>query len=260
MSIAMPTSMKKIAILIPCHNEEESIGNVIRSFPRERMRRYGYTLDIIVIANNCKDRTADVATSLGARVLMGSKKGKGNAMRQAFHHIPQDAEYVVMLDGDHTYPAEEIMHLIAPLESSFCNVVIGSRLGGNISKGSMKPFNRFGNWMYSHLVRYCYRVNVTDVLTGYYAWKREVIERLRPHLTSEGFTIEMEMVTKMAKMGERIYCVPISYNVRGGRTNLHPIRDGAKILMVFARNLFWRPIRQSAGQMVGQPVGQLIQQ
>ena len=162
-------------------------------------------------------------------------------MRAGFYTIGADADYVVMLDGDDTYRPEEILRLVEPLDSNFCDVVIGSRLGGRITDGSMTTFNRGGNWIFSHLVRYFYRVNVTDVLTGYFAWKREALERLRPHLKSQGFAIEMEMVTKMAKLGEEISCVPISYHSREGESNLHPIYDGLRILWMFTKNLFWKP-------------------
>jgi dolichol-phosphate mannosyltransferase len=174
-------------------------------------------------------------------VLHESKKGKGNAMRLGFQYVSKDTDYVVMLDGDTTYKPEEILRLVEPLDSGFCDVVIGSRLGGKILDGSMTTFNRFGNWMYSHLVRIFYKVNVTDVLTGYFAWSRDAIERLYPHLKSEGFAIEMEMVTKMARLGEQIYSVPISYDRRAGTTNLRPIYDGTRILWMFAKNLVWRP-------------------
>lgn len=238
----MATKLKKITVLIPCYNEEKSIGAVIKGFPIERIRKHGYELEIVVIDNNSKDLTSQIARSLGATVLFEPKKGKGNAMRLGFKYISQGdkPDYVAMLDGDNTYRSEEIMRLIEPLDSGFCNVVIGSRLGGRISDGSMKAFNRMGNWIYSHLVRYAYKVNVTDVLTGYFAWKRTTLERLRPHLKSNGFAIEMEMVTKMARLGEEIYCVPISYDSRGGKTNLRPIYDGSRILLMFMRNLFWK--------------------
>jgi len=95
--------------------------------------------------------------------------------------------------------------------------------------------------MYSHLVRHFYQVNMTDVLTGYFAWKREALERLRPHIESEGFAIEMEMVTKMARLGEEISCVPISYHARAGETKINPVYDGTRILWMFIRNLYWRP-------------------
>lgn len=236
----MPNSPKqKITVLIPCYNEGGGIGAVIKSFPRARIEKHGFTLEIVVIDNNSSDSTAEVARENGATVLFEPQQGKGNAIRRGFNSISDDTDYVVMLDGDDTYRPEEILRLVEPLHSNFCSVVIGSRLGGKITEGSMTSFNRTGNWVFSHLVRYFFRVNVTDVLTGYFAWKREALVRLRPHLVSQGFAIEMEMVTKMAKLGEEIYSVPISYHSREGETNLRPIYDGTRILWMFTKNLFW---------------------
>jgi glycosyltransferase involved in cell wall biosynthesis len=235
--------MKHITVVIPCYNEAEGITGVITGFPRDLLKTYGYTMDVLVIDNNSTDGTADVAKAAGARVIHEPKKGKGNAIRTGFYAIPDRTDYIVMLDGDDTYRPQEIIRLLEPIDSGFCNVVIGSRLGGRISAGSMKSFNRLGNWLYSHLVRYAYRVNVTDVLTGYFAWRRDAIEHLRPHLKSSGFAIEMEMITKMARLGEEIFSVPISYHSRAGESNLHPIRDGLRILRMFMINLTWTPPR-----------------
>jgi len=242
----MNTPPKKITVLIPCFNEESGIASVIKGFPVERLAAQGYLLDIIVIDNNSSDRTAEIAASHGATVIHESKKGKGNAMVRGFYSISNDTDYVVMIDGDYTYRPSEILRLIEPLSAGFCSVVIGSRLGGRISAGSMKPFNRMGNWIYSHLVKYFYGVNVSDVLTGYFAWKREAVERLRPHLESSGFSIEIEMVTKMARLGETVCSVPISYDLRAGESNLNPIVDGTRILLVFMRNLTWHPAGKKA--------------
>jgi glycosyltransferase involved in cell wall biosynthesis len=227
--------------LIPCYNEERSIGEVLARFPLDLWRSYGYDVEIIVIDNASTDKTGEIARSLGATVLYEPRKGKGNAMLRGFKYISEDVDYVVMLDGDNTYRPEELLRLVELLESDFCNVSIGSRLAGHIHDGSMAYINRVGNWFFSHLVRTVYRVNVTDVLTGYFAWKRESLAHLCPHLTSEGFAIEMEMITKMARLGERIYSVPISYHVRSGSSSLRPFRDGIRILMVFIRNVLWRP-------------------
>jgi len=232
--------MKHITVLIPCYNEAEGIGQVIKAFPKTQLRRQGLTLDVLVIDNNSTDNTAAVAHKAGARVIHEPKQGKGNAIRTGFYNIGQ-TDYVVMLDGDGTYRPEEIGRLIEPLQSGFSSVIIGSRLGGRIGDGSMKSFNRMGNWIYSHIVRYSYRVNVTDVLTGYFAWKREVIEGLRPHLESDGFAIEMEMITKMARLGHDIYSVPISYHSRAGESSLRPIYDGSRILWMYLQNLRWSP-------------------
>lgn len=237
------TSHKKITVLIPCFNEESGIAEVIKKFPREKLESLNYFLDIVVIDNNSIDRTAEIATTHGATVIHEPKKGKGNAIQAGFKYIKHDTDYVVMIDGDNTYRPEEILNLIEPLKSNFCDVVIGSRLLGSISEGSMTKFNMMGNKVFSLLVRTFYKggKNVTDVLTGYFAWKRGTIERLRTHLISQEFTIEMEMVTKMAKLGEKMVFVPIGYDPRAGQTNLRPIRDGLYILGMFLQNLFWKP-------------------
>jgi dolichol-phosphate mannosyltransferase len=201
------------------------------------MTLYGYALEVLVVDNGSTDRTCEVAAAAGARVIREPRRGKGYAVRTAFDNLSEDTDLVIMLDGDNTYRADEAMRLLEPITSGFCSVVVGSRLGGRIVTGSMPPVNRTGNWVYSHLVRYAYRINVTDVLTGYFAWHRDAIAALRPHLTSSGFTIEMEMITKMARLGHQMCSVPISYQPRHGASSLKPLRDGASILGVCARNL-----------------------
>jgi glycosyltransferase involved in cell wall biosynthesis len=235
--------MKKVTVLIPCYNEAEAIKNVIEKFPRKKMAAQGYALDVLVVDNNSTDNTAQIARSVGARVILEAKKGKGNAVRTGFYNIADDTDYVVMLDGDDTYKPEEICRLIEPIDSGFAKVIIGSRMYGQIQVGSMKKLNHLGNRVYSRLVRTGYQVKVTDVLTGYYAWSREVVESLRPHLRSEDFAIEMEMMTKMARLGYEIYSVPISYDSRLGNSSLKPFSDGARIMKMYVRNLRWSPAR-----------------
>lgn len=233
--------IKKIAIIIPCYNEALGIASVINKFPHDRLTRNLFDIKIYVIDNNSTDNTAEVARKAGAIVIHEPKKGKGNAMRTGFRSIPDDVDYVVMLDGDDTYDPSEVLRLIEPLYADFSDVVIGSRMGGRIHGTSMPKFNLAGNWTFTHLVRYVYRANVTDVLTGYFAWKKPVIDQLHPHLVSDGFAIEMEMITKMSRMDFRITSVPISYLQRAGDSNLHPLKDGWRIFKMFVRNLSWKP-------------------
>lgn len=237
--------MKKITVLIPCYNEATAIANVVKKFPRAKLARYGFTLEVLVIDNNSSDATAEIAREAGARVIHESKPGKGNAIRTGFYNISDDTDYVAMLDGDDTYHPEELLRLIEPIDSGFTQVIIGSRMHGRIRIGSMKKLNHFGNRVYSRLVRTAYGVPVTDVLTGYYAWSREAVETLRPHLRAQDFTIEMEMVTKMARLGYDIYCVPISYDARIGDSSLKPLSDGSRIMKMYVRNLLWRPTSDS---------------
>jgi dolichol-phosphate hexosyltransferase len=232
---------KKITVLIPCYNEEAGVTSVISSIPVSKLKDNGFACEVIVIDNNSVDNTAAVAAAAGARVISETKKGKGNAIRKGFYTICDDTDYVVMLDGDNTYRPEEILRLVELLDSGFCTVVLGSRLYGKMTPGSMRSFNKFGNHLYSYLVRVLYGAKVTDVLTGYYAWNRRAILNLRPHLVSEGFTIEIEMITKMSRLGEEIYAVPVSYEARLGESNLNPVKDGVRILAMLLRNLFWKP-------------------
>lgn len=249
----------KLTVIIPCYNEAAGIGTVIKRLPETRLRRMLVDMTVVVIDNNSTDNTAEVAREAGAIVLHESKKGKGNALRTGFANLPEGTDYVVMLDGDNTYDPGEVTRLIEPLMVNFSQVVIGSRLRGKIQGDSMPLFNLMGNKLFTTLVRMFYKVEVTDVLTGYFAWKREVIDELHPRLKSDGFAIEMEMITKMARMGYYLNSVPISYTERAGDSNLQPVSDGFRILKMFARNLRWRP-HGKHGKISGLSGGEMQQQ
>src|ERR1039458_6608096 len=177
-----PLGKHIVSVIIPCHNEEASIANVLRGFHKGMLGKEAFYFDLIVIDNNSTDNTVKIAKQAGARVVKEPRKGKGYAMRTGFKNIDPTAEYVVMIDGDDTYRPEEVMRLLEPIHNDFCDVVVGSRLGGKIHGEAMNAVNRGGNWLYTHLVRIVYKLNVTDVLSGYFAWKREVIDELEPHL------------------------------------------------------------------------------
>lgn len=236
---------KKLTILIPCHNEEKGIGTVIDTVPLRFLRKMGYITEIIVINNNSTDKTAQIAAKRKVTVIVEEKKGKGNAMMRGFKNISHDTSLVVMLDGDNTYKSKEIPRLIEPLMNDFCDVVIGSRLSGKIKKNSLRARNRLANWFYTFLVRHFYRANTTDVLSGFFAWKKEVIDNLIPHLDVEGFEIEMEMITKMTKLGFEMYSVPITYDQREGETKVEALKDGIRILGVFFKNILWSANKQN---------------
>ncbi len=238
--------MKNVTVMIPCYNEEKGIPKVIKAIPRQKLKRAGFNIDVLVVDNNSKDKTTEVAKKAGAKVIFEGKQGKGHAIRTGFKNIPKTTDYVVMLDGDDTYRAEEMLRLLEPLDSGFSDVVIGSRLNGKIVNGSMTKFNRFGNWMFSFLVRTAYHGNITDVCTGYFAWKRKVTQKLAKHTESPGFAIEMEMLTKMAKLKYDITAVPITYVERAGETALHPVKDGYRILKAWGKYLNWQPTQKKS--------------
>ncbi|MGA3292212.1 MAG: glycosyltransferase family 2 protein [Candidatus Microgenomates bacterium] len=236
--------MKKLTVLIPCHNEEAGIGLVMDNIPVQLLRHLGYRTNVVVIDNNSKDKTAEVALSKGAKVIEEPSKGKGNALISGFKYVNGNSDYIVVIDGDNTYKAKEIPRLIEPLESGFCDVIAGSRLGGKIMHDSFDFPHRFINWICAFFVRQFYKANITDALTGFIAFKSGVVKILIPNLSSTNFTIEMEMMTKLRRLGFNIYSVPITYDRRKGKSKIHPYKDGLQILLMFISNLRWKPIRK----------------
>jgi glycosyltransferase involved in cell wall biosynthesis len=232
---------KKITIIIPCRNEEKGIGQVLDEIPKNKLKALGYETEILVIDNNSTDNTSKIAKSKGAKVIREEKPGKGNAIRTGFRNISKDTDFVVMLDGDNTYKAHEIPRMIEPLDSNFCDVIVGSRLEGKMIQNAMSFSHRFVNWCWTFFVRQFYGANITDTCTGFFAWKRNVITNLNGYIVSPGFAIEAEMVTKMAKLGHKLYSVPIIYAPRKGQSKIAPIGDGAKISWMLIKNLFWKP-------------------
>ncbi|GHO98520.1 mannosyltransferase [Reticulibacter mediterranei] len=232
---------KTVTVLIPCHNEEQGIAKVLDRIPSHLLRRAGFETEVLVVDNNSSDRTSSVAKSREAQVVFEPVKGKGNAVRKAFSCLGTEPGYVVMLDGDNTYDAGEMLRLLEPLMAGFCDVVVGSRLNGKITKHALKTQNRLVNTAYTSLVRGFYGTPITDVLSGYFAWRKDVVLALREHLCADDFRIEMEMITKLAKLHYSMYSVPISYSRREGETKIVPVKDGLKILSTFSRNLFWSP-------------------
>lgn len=201
----------------------------------------GFETEVLVVDNNSEDKTAEIAKRKGAKVITEKKQGKGYAVITGFRNIPEDADIIAMIDGDNSYNIEELPRLIEPLENNFGDVIVGTRLNGRLTANSMTGFNRVGNWFFTFLARVGYKTNVTDVCSGFFAWKRPVIKNLVDHLDSNGFSIEMEMIAKMAKMNYPCYSVPISYDARNGKTSLKPIKDGISILHAWLRNLTWKP-------------------
>lgn len=247
----------KITVLIPCHNEEKGLGKVIEGVPVKLLKRLGFITDIIVINNNSTDNTVEVARNKKATVINEIRRGKGFAIMAGFNSVSPDTKYVVMLDGDNTYKAIEILRMIEPLMHDFCDVVIGSRLGGKMRKNSLRFRNRVVNWGYTFLVRNFYHANVTDVLSGFFAWKKEVIDDLKMYLDSEGFEIEMDMITKMKKLKYEMYSVPITYDERDGQTKIQAISDGIRILKTFTKNLNWTPNKSNRNGIILKPAIEL---
>jgi len=234
------SSFKKISVIIPCKNEEKGLRKVIEGIPLKDLAKLGYSLDVIVVDNNSTDKTREIALKMKVKVLFEERSGKGYAIRKAFDNLSKDTDYVVLIDGDNTYKTSEIPRLIEPLASSFADVIVGSRLSGKTYKGSLSVEHRLANWFYTFLIRHFYRVNTTDVLSGFIALKEKAVEDLRKVLVSNGFSIEMELNIKASRLGYEIYSVPVTYDVREGESKLEGFKDVVGIFLVFFRYIFWR--------------------
>ncbi len=209
-----------MCILIPTLNEEATIGEVIEGFFRQ-----GYH-NVLVIDGNSTDRTREIAERMGAKVVIQTGKGKGQAIREAFGII--DSPVVVVIDGDGTYLPEEVNKLLEPIRRNYADHVVGNRLA-NFEKGAFTRLNLIGNKIINFLFRIAYGVELHDILSGYRALTRELYKSVE--LEKPGFEVETELTVETIAKGFRIVEVPITYRRRGGKTKLNPIKDGIKIGM-----------------------------
>ncbi len=225
-------SRPKVCIVIPAFNEELTVGKVIDEVPRHRLEKAGYDVDVLVVESRCTDSTRLIAERSGAHVLTEPIGGKGRAFRMALDAT--DADFVFMLDADHTYPAHHIPELLECLSSS--HAVIGSRLKGSRDIGSMSRLNLVGNRLLSLLASVLCFKKVSDVCTGYWGFRREVVKSLG--LMANEFDLEVELFTRLARMGYRIAEVPIQYRCRETPSKLGSFRDGLKIGWAMIRMRF----------------------
>lgn len=208
----------EVTILIPTKNEEDGIGWVIDEF-----KKLGYN-NILVIDGHSTDRTREIAEAKGAKVVLQSGRGKGQAVAEAFKMI--DTPVVVIIDGDGTYDPKDVEKMLQPIERGMADHVIGNRLI-NFEKGAFTRLNLIGNKIFNWFFRFIYGVEVHDLLTGYRALTRELYKSVE--LERHGFEIETELTVETIAKGFRLAEVPINYYKRKGKANLHPIKDGWRI-------------------------------
>lgn len=236
--------MKDVTFLLPAYNEEKSIGQLLND-----IRHLYPNSSIIVINNNSTDRTQEIAEKFDVCILSEKKQGKGNAIRTGFKAVK--TKYVVMLDADNTYSPDEAKSLVEPLINDNCDVVMGSRLNKNKENGAITKFNIIGNHILSLVASILYS-RISDVCTGYWAFKKEVIEYLLEEgISSNGFELEAEMFIKVSKDNFRIKEIPIGYKKRSDITKLNSVKDGwyifrTLIVSKFANNVQNEEISQDA--------------
>jgi len=211
-----------LAVLIPCHNEAETIGKVIDDFRRELP-----DAEIYVYDNKSTDDTARIAREHGAKVCFCLRLGKGRVIRQMFNEI--NADIYIMVDGDDTYRARDVHKLIEPVSTGACDMCVGNRLV-NYSPGSFPLLHIFGNKLIRFLTHKLYREKVDDMLSGYRVMNRTLVGDLC--LISGGFEIETEINIQTIWHGFRIKSLPTRYSGRppGSVSKIRTLGDGYRIL------------------------------
>lgn len=223
----------RIAVVVPCHDESHTIAKVVADFravlPEAR---------IVVVDNASTDGTAEAARAAGAEVVRESRRGKGYALVTGFARV-QDSDLVVMVDGDDTYPAEDVALLIDAAGRD-ADMVIGTRLG-SAEAGAFPTGHSFGNRAFNALVRLLFGVRTSDLFSGYRVMTRRFLD-VSP-LIAQGFEIETELSLQALAGGFGVAEIPVRYRPRPALTKskLRTMRDGYRILLAMVA--FFRDYR-----------------
>lgn len=224
----------EVSVVIPCLNEEATIGICIRK-AQATLDRLGIAGEVIVADNGSTDRSVEIARSLGARVVHESRKGYGRALMRGFRAAR--GEFIIMGDGDDSYDFTDLERFIKPLREG-ADLVMGTRLKGTILPGAMPWKNRYiGNPFLSGLLNILFRAGVSDCHCGMRAFRRDALEKMQ--LQCSGMEFASEMVIKAAKAGLRIVEIPITLypDGRARPPHLRPWRDGwrhLKLMLSFS--------------------------
>ncbi len=248
----------KIAVLVPCYNEEITIKKVITDFKKELPDAYIYVYD-----NNSKDKTAQIAKENGAIVKHEYRQGKGNVVRSMFRDI--DADIYIMVDGDDTYPADEVHKLIEPIRNGEADMVIGDRLtNGTYQNENKRHFHEFGNNLVKNSINKLFKTNLKDIMTGYRVFNKMFVKTMP--VMSPKFEIETEMSLHALDKKFIIKEIPIVYRDRpeGSNSKLNTVGDGIKVVKTIVkmfkdfkpRQFFWLIafILAFIGLLIGLPV------
>lgn len=219
---------KKIAVLIPCYNESETIEKVVKDYKKALPEA-----DIYVYDNNSTDGTDDIARKAGAIVRYEHRQGKGNVIRTMFREI--DADCYLMIDGDDTYPAESARAMCNEVLENDVDMVIGDRLSSTYFEENKRPFHNFGNRLVRGLINTLFKSNVRDIMTGYRAFSYDFVKTFP--VLSKGFEIETEMTIHALDKNFQLKEIPIEYRDRpaGSVSKLNTYSDGFKVLRTIAR-------------------------
>jgi len=217
----------KISVVIPCYNEEEGVRTTIGMLP-------DCVDEIVVVDNNCTDRTAEVAKELGARVVQEPRTGYGAAYRAGFPAVTGDV--TVTLDGDGTYPAEQIPELVDHLEDAQLDFISAARFPLK-NPAAMNGSNKVGNQVLTLGMAVIYGKVLSDSLSGMWVFRSSIYPKL--NLTSDGMPLSAEIKIEAFRNREiRFGEYHVNYHPRVGEVKLDKWRDGLRILMFLFKKRF----------------------
>lgn len=220
--------MDRIAVLIPCYNEEKTIEKVVTDYRRVLPEAVIYVYD-----NNSKDHTVECAERAGAVVRREHQQGKGNVMRRMFREI--DAEVYLMVDGDDTYPAEYASEMTRLVLEEQADMVIGDRLSATYFQENKRPFHNMGNKLVRQGINMMFQADIRDIMTGYRAMSYQFVKTFP--VLSKGFEIETEMTIHAVDKNMAIRNVIVDYRDRpeGSESKLNTYQDGIKVLKTMGK-------------------------
>jgi len=216
----------KLSVVIPCYNEENGVREVIGRMPRS-------VDEVVVVDNNCTDRTAEVARSLGAKVVAEKTPGYGAAYKAGLRAASGDV--VITLDGDGTYPPEEIPRLVDEMIDRGWDFLSASRFPLTDGR-AMHLSNRLGNWVLTVAAAVLFFKPIRDSQSGMWVFRRSMLERLR--LTSDGMPFSEEIKLEALLRGLRFGEGHIPYGARIGEVKLQKWRDGWENLTFLVKKRF----------------------
>ena len=233
--------MDKIAVMLPCYNEEKTIRKVVEDFRAALPDAVIYVYD-----NNSTDASASIAAASGAVVRREYRQGKGNVVRRMFREI--DAACYVMADADDTYPAEAAQEMADLVLEKHADMVIGDRLSSTYTKENKRLFHSFGNNLVRWSINRLFHTDIRDIMTGYRAFSYEFVKTYP--VLSGGFEIETEMTIHAIDRKMQVENVVVEYRDRpdGSESKLDTYSDGIKVLLTIVklyRN--YRPMRFFGG-------------
>ncbi|MDO5452511.1 MAG: glycosyltransferase, partial [Eubacteriales bacterium] len=220
--------MDKIAVLIPCFNEAQTIQKVVSDTKAALPEATIYVYD-----NNSSDDTARLAKESGAVVRREHQQGKGNVIRRMFREI--DAECYVMIDGDDTYPIEAAPEMVEKVLYEGSDMVVGDRLSATYFTENKRPFHNLGNALVRASINRLWRCDIKDIMTGFRAFSYDFVKTFP--VLSQGFEIETEMTIHAVNYNMQIDNVIVDYRDRpvGSVSKLNTYSDGFKVLRTIVR-------------------------